>query len=66
MSHLNELLEVTEMLLREVIAERDCLYESHADADGMVTDEEGKRGLIELDVKIDKAQAVIEKVKKGE
>jgi len=58
-----ELLEVIEMLLKEVITERDCFYDGCSDSEGIIADEDDKRSLVDIDVKIDKAQAVINKVK---
>lgn len=59
-----ELTAALEASTRELIGERDCLYESHAEpGTGEVTDDEGKQGLAELDAIIDRNQAVIKKAK---
>lgn len=63
-SNTTELLEVTEMLLVEVIAERDNYRDYCAvDDNGEIILECEKQILENIDVKINKAQAVIEKVK---
>lgn len=59
-----DLTAALEASTKELIGERDCLYESHAQPDtGEVTDDEGKQGLAELDAIIDRNQAVIKKAK---
>jgi len=64
MSNITELLEVTETLLKWIIGERQCVY------DGFITDDDGIpiasgdiQELAEHDEVINKAQAVINKVK---
>lgn len=57
-----DLFDACQLLLKEIIAERDCLYEALADPDsGEVTDSEGKQGLADLDKIINQAQAAITK-----
>ena len=56
-----ELLEALELATKELIADRDCLYDSISDADGNVVDDADGLELKELDRKIDQCQAAITK-----
>lgn len=56
----SDLLEALKRSNTELIAERDSLYDCHANPDtGKVEDEAGKQGLAELDAIIDVNRAVI-------
>jgi len=58
-----ELLEVTETLLKWIIGERQCVYEHCSDQYGNVEFGTDREILAEYDEVINKAQAVINKVK---
>lgn len=56
-----EILEIAEMLYKECLAERDCFYENCSTQDGEVPDQEDRESLAEIDAKLDKARAVIDR-----
>jgi len=58
-----ELLAALEAATREILGDRDCLYDSITDGEGNIVDPSDAEGLAELDALLDRCNAAIARAK---